>query len=277
MVMCKQLEVSRSGYYAWEQRQPSQHEKRDEVLKVKIQESHKQSRGTYGSPRIHIDLKELGFHVGRKRIARLMKAQGIAGTPKKPYRATTDSRHNMPLAENILAREFNVDSLDKVWATDITYIKTWQGFLYLAVVIDLCSRRVVGWSMKTHLRTELVLNALRMACGRRQPTPGTIHHSDRGSQYASNDYQAELAKLAIICSMSRKGDCWDNSVVESFFATLKKELIYRHPLRSFKIARSAITEYIEVYYNRSRKHSTLGYMSPVDFEIMLEKEPALAA
>jgi putative transposase len=277
-MMCKQLEVSRSGYYAWRVRKPSARQQSDSVLVETIKELHQESRGTYGSPRIVDDLKERGFDVGRRRVARLMNENGITGTPVKPFKRTTDSKHNLDVADNVLNREFTVDAPDTAWATDITYVRTWEGWMYLAVVIDLFSRRVVGWSMATHMRTGLVLGALKMALGRRLPKPNMLHHSDRGSQYASHDYRNALSENGIICSMSRKGDCWDNAVVESFFATIKKELLHRRPWPSIKRARAAIAEYIEVFYNRKRKHSTLGYVSPAVFENQAaKKEAALAA
>jgi putative transposase len=264
--MCEQLGVSRSGYYAWEHRKPSRRHQKDVVLKVAIKKSHDESSGTYGSPRVLDDLKERGFDVGRRRVARLMSEEGITGTPQKPYKRTTDSKHNHDIADNILDREFLVEAPDTAWATDITYVRTWEGWLYLAVVVDLFSRRIVGWAMAPHMRTELVLSALDMALGHRAPTLGMLHHSDRGSQYASHDYREALRNHSIVCSMSRKGDCWDNAVVESFFATLKKELIHRRPWGTVRAAREAIVEYIEVFYNRKRKHSTLGNLSPAAFE-----------
>ncbi len=276
--MCNQLNVSRSGYYAWRHRKPSTRKQNDAALVCKIKEVHQESRGTYGSPRIVDDLKEQGFEVGRRRIARLMKENGITGNPPKPFKRTTDSKHNFDVADNVLNREFTVDAPDKVWSTDITYVRTWEGWMYLAVVIDLFSRRVIGWSMATHMRTGLVLDALKMAFGRRQPKHNLLHHSDRGSQYASHDYRDVLSDNGIICSMSRKGNCWDNAVVESFFATIKKDLIHRRPWPTIKAARIAIAEYIEVFYNRKRKHSTLGNISPVDFEKQAtNKEVFLAA
>jgi len=269
--------VSRSGYYARKHREPSRREQEDAVLTAAIKEVHEESRGTYGSPRVLDDLKEGGFEVGRRRVARLMAEEGITGTPPKPFKRTTDSKHDHDIADNILDREFSVDAPDTAWATDITYVHTWEGWMYLAVVVDLFSRRIVGWAMATHMRTELVLGALEMALGRRAPALGMLHHSDRGSQYASHDYRDALRKNNIVCSMSRKGDCWDNAVVESFFATLKKELIHRRPWGTVRAVREAIVEYIEVFYNRKRKHSTLGYLSPAAFESKHEQEAALAA
>lgn len=275
--MCRKLGVSRSGYYAQKHRKPSRRKREDDVLVKKIQAVHKNSRETYGSPRVLEDLREQGLDIGRRRVARLMKENGITGTPPKRFKRTTDSTHGLAVADNILNREFTVDAPDKVWATDITYVRTWEGWLYLAVIIDLFSRRVVGWSMATHMRTSLVTGALDMALGLRLPSPDMLHHSDRGSQYASHDYRDALRAQGISCSMSRKGDCWDNAVAESFFATLKKELLYRRPWPSVREARGAIAEYIEVFYNRQRKHSTLGYVSPAQFERQNENSGEVAA
>ena len=276
-LMARQLGVSRSGYYAWKTRKPSRRAEQDTMLVRQIKLVHKQSRGTYGSPRVLDDLKEQGFEVGRRRVARLMREHGIVGVTAKSFKRTTDSSHGLAVAENLLNREFLVEGPDKAWATDITYVRTWEGWLYLAVVMDLFSRRVIGWSMATHMRTSLVMGALSMALGRRLPSPSMLHHSDRGSQYASHDYRKALAANGITCSMSRKGDCWDNAVVESFFATLKKELIHRRPWPKTNQAREAITEYIEVFYNSRRKHSTLGNVSPAEFEMRFEQLASMAA
>ena len=276
-MMCKQLGVSRSGYYASKRRGSSTRQREDAELVTHIKESHTKSRGTYGCPRVHDDLKDKGLQVGRKRVARLMRQEGLTGDAPKPFRRTTDSKHNLDVADNLLDRKFEVEAPDQAWVTDITYVRTWQGWLYLAVVIDLLSRRVVGWSTATHMKTSLVLGALKMALGHRLPRPGMLHHSDRGSQYASHDYRDALEKHNIVCSMSRKGNCWDNAVAESFFGTLKQELLHRRPWPSPQRARAAIAEYIEIFYNRQRKHSTLGYVSPVEFEKRFEQEAALAA
>jgi transposase InsO family protein len=275
--MCEQMNVTRSGYYAWKHREPSQRQHDDAVLIEAIKESHEESRGTYGSPRVLDDLKERGFEVGRRRVARLMAEEGLTGTPPKPFKRTTDSKHNHDIADNVLDREFSVEAPDTAWATDISYVRTWEGWMYLAVVVDLFSRRIVGWATATHMRTGLVLSALDMALGRRVPAPGMLHHSDRGSQYASHDYREALRKNNIACSMSRKGNCWDNAVVESFFATLKKELIHRRPWGTVRSAREAIVEYIEVFYNRKRKHSTLGYLSPANFETRHQQQEVAKA
>lgn len=273
-LMCEQLDVTRGGYYAWKKRQRSERTQQDEVLKAAIKTSHERSRGTYGSPRIVDDLKEQGFEVGRRRVARLMREEGLTGTPVRPYKRTTDSKHNDDVADNLLERDFAVDAPNKAWATDITYVRTWEGWMYLAVVIDLFSRRVVGWATAAHMRTELALDALSMALGRRVPDAGLLHHSDRGSQYTSGAYRDALQAEGIVCSMSKKGDCWDNAVVESFFATLKKELIHRRPWATVTSARAAIADYIEFFYNSRRKHSTLGYLSPAAYERKHENDVA---
>ena len=206
-LLCRVLQVTRTGFYAWLKRPESKHRKRDLQLAVKIKAYHKASRGTYGSPRIYDDLKEDGESVSKKRVARLMRENAVTGQPKPRRKKTTDSNHNLPIAENLLNRDFSVAAPDQVWASDITYVRTWEGWLYLAVVIDLFSRRVIGWAIADHMRTELVLAALKMAIRQRNPAPGLIHHSDRGSQYASHEYQRTLKAYGMLCSMSRKGDC----------------------------------------------------------------------
>ena len=228
--LCRVLEVTPSGYYAWARRGPSAHQRDNDRLKVRIRAIHTASRGTYGSPRIYEQLRQDGFPVDRARVARLLQDMGLIGLPVKRFRRTTDSDHQRPVAPNVLARDFDAAHPNERWSTDITYLWTWEGWLYLAVVLDLFSRRVVGWAVQPHLRTALALEAL----GRRVPEARLIHHSDRGCQYAADAYQAVLRDHAIICSMSRKGDCWDNAVTESFFATLKTELIepYRERRRA---------------------------------------------
>ena len=276
-VMCEALEISRSGYYASLGREPSRRAKEDAELVAEIQEVHRASRGTYGSPRMHVELQAREFRVGRHRVARLMRENGITARFKRPFRRTTDSSHSLAVAPNHLDRNFTVDAPDKAWTTDITYVWTEQGWLYLAVVLDLFSRRVIGWSMAEHLRTELVLAALGMALGHRVPSHDLIHHSDRGCQYASHAYRDALATHGIKCSMSRKGNCWDNAVVESFFGTLKTELVHRTRWKTRLAARTAIFEYIEVFYNRKRRHSHLGYMSPVNYETLRDSGHEMAA
>jgi len=263
---CRVLKVSPSGYYAWSGRGASEREIADARLIDKIRGIYEMSDGVYGVRRIHHQLLLDGERCSRNRVARLMRKCDIKARRKRKCRITTDSKHNFPVAENLLAREFFSSGPNQVWVSDITYVWTLEGWLYLAAIIDLHSRMVVGWSMNERLDRSLVLDALSMAVGRRNPGLGLIHHSDRGSQYASNDYQKALVKQGMLCSMSRKGDCWDNAVAESFFSTLKTERVHHRLYRSRDEARRDIFEYIEVFYNRVRLHSTLGYVSPVQFE-----------
>jgi putative transposase len=265
--MCKVLQVSKSGYYAWRHRKPCTRTQENQILSQNIKQIHQNSRRTYGSPRIHASLRAKGFQVGRQRVVRLMAQLGICARSKRKFKATTDSVHHFPIAQNLLERNFTTSGPDQAWVSDITYIWTAEGWLYLAVILDLFSRRVVGWSMAEHLRSELVLGALQAALGQRIPaSTGIVFHSDRGSQYASEDYQAALQAAGITCSMSRRANCWDNAVAESFFGTLKTELIHPRIFSTRAIARTVIAEWIEVFYNRQRLHSTLGYLSPVQFE-----------
>ena len=264
--MCEQLEVSRSGFYAWSQRPESARQRQDPQLAEEVAQAHRDSRGTYGSPRVHAELKARGRKVSRKRVARLMRKQKLAARKKRRSVRTTDSNHSHPVAPNVLERNFSPGQPNSTWATDITYVWTGEDWLYLAVVLDLFSRMVVGWSMSEHIDTQLVLGALEMALEGRQPPKGLIHHSDRGSQYASAEYRQALASRGLQCSMSRKGNCWDNAVVESFFSSLKQELVYPTDFATRHQARSALFEYIEVFYNRQRRHSSLGYLSPRDYE-----------
>ena len=266
VALCRNLEVSASGYHAWAARGPSDRAREDEVLATHIRAIHKASRGTYGSPRLHAQLHHEGFSPSRKRVVRLMSAAGIAGLSPKRWRSTTDSNHDFAVAPNRLERDFTADAPDSVWVTDITYIRTWEGWLYLAVIVDLYSRRVVGWAVADHMRTELVIEALQMAVRRRRPAPGLIHHSDRGSQYASHEYRRLLDTHGFLCSMSRRGNCYDNAVAESFFGTLKGELIDRWPWPTKRHATDAVADYVEGFYNSQRLHSTLGYRTPVDVE-----------
>lgn len=265
-VMCRVLEVTRGGYYAWRQRPESARAQRNRALSEEIRLAHTASRCTYGSPRVHQQLVAQGHTVGRHRIARLMRKSGLKARCKRRFRTTTQSNHAHPIAENLLERRFAVESPDRAWVTDITYVWTQESWLYLAVILDLYSRRVVGWSMGTRIDQELTLRALRMALVSRAPKGPLIHHSDRGSQYAARAYRDLLEANGVSRSMSRKGDCWDNAVAESFFATLKTELIYRTTFRTRARARRAIFEYIEGFYNRVRRHSYLGYVSPEAFE-----------
>jgi putative transposase len=268
-MMCRLLKVSKAGYYAWCDRPQSKRAADDARLVTRIKLIHKTSRATYGRPRIHAQLQKDGVRVGNNRVARLMKLHVIEVKTRRRFKATTSSKHDLPIAENILDRRFDVGEIgatDRVWAGDITYVWTQEGWLYLAVVLDLRSRRVVGWSMSQSMERGLVLDALRMALSRRNPGVGVLHHSDRGSQYASEDCQKLLGEYAMTCSMSRKGNCWDNAVVESFNATIKTELIHRATWNTREEVRAAIYNYIETWYNPMRLHSTLGYRSPVEFE-----------
>jgi transposase InsO family protein len=269
-VCCDVMEVSRSGYYAWLRRPPSARARRREQLAAQVARVHEQNRGVYGSPRVCQVLKSQGERVCENTVAGIMKERQIRARRKRTFvPRTTDSAHQQPPADNVLARQFDAPRPDRKWAVDITYIPTDEGWLYLAGVIDLCSRRVVGWSMAEHMETGLVADALRMALARRRPGAGLLHHSDRGSQYASDGYQHLLAGHGITCSMSGKGDCWDNAVMESFWATLKTELVHHERYATREQARQSIFEYIEVFYNRQRLHSSLGYVSPETFEASL--------
>jgi putative transposase len=265
--MCRVLEVSRAGYYAWRARPLCEHGKTDQVLTTTIKAIQKDVKRRYGSPRVRAELTALGFPVGKHRVARLMREAGVLAIPPKRYRVTTNSAHQEPVAPNVVARQFDIadHAVDQTWAADITYIPTGDGWLFLAVLLDLASRRVVGWALSTRLTQELTLSALRMALLHRGAR-GVVHHSDRGMQYASRAYQQLLASAGGTPSMSRVGDCWDNAVVESFFATLTKELLGDRPFATHTEARHELFEFIEIWYNRKRRHSTLGYRSPVEYE-----------
>ena len=260
------MRVTRSGYYAWRKRDPSERHKREEVLLSQIRTFFARSRGTYGSPRILRDLRETGFACGKHRVARLMRQASLRAVAAPRFRVTTDPKHALPVAQNCLARDFTAPAVNRKWASDITYLWTGEGWLYLAVVLDLFSRRIVGWCMQARLDRCLVLNALEAALGQRHPGPGLLHHSDRGSQYASDDFQARLEASGILCSMSRRGNCWDNAPAESFFGTLKQELVHRCRFATRDVARREVFKYIEAWYNRQRRHSSLGYLSPAEFE-----------
>ena len=266
-LLCRCLAVSRSGFYAWRRRPRSARAQEDARLKVEIAGMHSASRRTYGSPRILRDLREEGHRVSRKRVARLMCELGLEGRRKRRFRTTTDSRHPFPVAPNVLMRNFDVDAPNTAWVTDITYVATLEGWLYLAVILDLFSRRVVGYAMSERIDRGLVLEALGRALVHRPNVRDLIHHSDRGSQYASGDYRKALDNAGITCSMSRRGNCWDNAVAESFFGTLKLELLYELPLQTRAVTRAAVAEYIEDFYNVRRRHSSLDYMSPIEFEL----------
>jgi len=264
--LCDVLGVSRSGYYAWGTRPVSARAQEDARLLERMTTIHTKSRQTYGHRRLHADLRQAGETCGKGRVARLMRQGKLVARLRRKHRKTTDSAHQEPVAPNRLDRQFAVTAPDQVWVSDITYIATWEGWLYLATVMDLGTRQIVGWSMGTTLERSLAINALIDALQRRRPAPGLLHHSDRGSQYASRDYQQLLATHGLICSMSRKGNCWDNAPMESFFHSLKTELIYGAVYRTRAQARQEIFEYIEVWYNRQRLHSALGYLSPMQYE-----------
>ena len=275
-LMCRVLEVAPSGYYAWRKRPTCAHAIADERLLLHVRGAHTASDGTYGAPRVCRELKSQGHHVGQKRVARLMREDGLVGTPaRRRAPRTTDSTHAFPIAPNLLARRFAVDdangvaAVNRMWVSDITYVPTREGWLYLAVVLDLASRRVVGWAMRDTLAAELALEALHMALDQRHPAPGLVHHSDRGVQYACTAYRELLAAHGLAASMSRRGDCWDNAVAESFFATLERELIDRWDWRTRAEAATAIFDYIATWYNTRRLHSTLDYQSPAAYERQL--------
>lgn len=268
-LMCRALKVSSAGFYAWRDRPESARAEANRLLLAEIRAIHRASRETYGSPSIWDELhNKRGRRVGENRVARLMRLHDIRAKTVKKWKATTDSGHKLPVAANTLDRKFRITQPNRVWAGDITYVWTDEGWLYLAVVLDLYSRKVIGWATGSRLTADLAENALTMALWRRKPKSGLLHHSDRGSQYAAHVYQQQLASHGIECSMSRKGNCWDNACMESFFATLKKELIHHRRYITREEARQDIFEYIEVFYNRMRRHSTLGYHSPAEFEAM---------
>jgi len=265
-LMCRVLQVSRSGYYSWCKRPAAERVGKDQRLTLEVAAIHAESRGRYGSPRVHAELRERGQRIARKRVARLMRAAGLRARARRRFRSTTDSQHAMAIKGNLLARRFAVSAPNRSWVSDITYIWTLEGWLYLAIVMDLFSRRVVGWALSKRLERGLALDALGMALKGRPRSRAMLHHSDRGSQYASHEYQQLLAAHGILSSMSRKGNCWDNAVAESFFATLKLELVYETQWRTREEARRALFEYIELFYNRQRRHSALGYLCPSQFE-----------
>ena len=270
-VACEVLGVTRGGYYAWLKRPPTPARgSRKEELMKKIESAHRESRRLYGSPRVHAELKASGECVCVNTVAKYMRAAGIRSVTHRRFRVrTTDSAHAHPVAENVLGRDFAADAPDRKWATDITYVPTDEGWLYLAAVIDLCSRKVVGWSMAEHLRSELCQAALTMAVGNRRPGTGLVHHGDRGVQYCCHAYRALLEQAGMVCSMSRAGDCYDNAAMESFWSTLKRELVYLRRFTTQEEAKAAVFEFIECWYNRKRRHSSLGYLSPQQYEATL--------
>ena len=264
--LCRVLHVSSSGYYAWRQRHPSARAREDGVLTERITQIHQASRQTYGAPRIHAELTATGTRCGRKRVARLMRAAGIVGCHRRRTVVTTVRAARADAGEDRLQRQFVAAAPNQRWTADITYVPTWAGFLYLAVVLDVFSRRIVGWAMADHLRTELVVSALEMALWNRRPAPGVIHHSDHGCQYTSLAFGARCQDAGVIPSFGSRGDCYDNAITESFFATLECELLARHTFRTPTQARTALFDYIEGFYNSHRRHSALAYYSPAEYE-----------
>jgi putative transposase len=267
-LMCDVLEVSPAGYYAWRSRPESLRSAANRKLLDDIQRVHRDNRGRYGSPRIHEELKAQGRGASRGRIERLMRHHGIRAIMARPHRVrTTDSRHDLPIAPNLLDRNFIATAPSRIWLADITYVETDQGWLYLAAILDLYSRKIVGWAMADHLRADLPLSALRMAISAQRPAAGLIHHSDRGVQYASSEYRNALQSAGFRASMSRKGDCYDNAPMESFFHTFKTELVYHTQYATRAEASRDIFAYIEGFYNRTRRHSAIGYISPIEMEL----------
>jgi len=262
---CRVLGVSASGYYAWMLRPPSARRVIDAVLLERIRAIHQKSRGTYGAPRIHAELVDEGWHIGRKRVARLMCEAGLEGASRRKWISTTQRRLDARPAPDLVERDFTADGPDQLYVADITYVPTWAGFLFLAVVLDVCTRRVVGWAMANHLRTELVLDALNMALHQRRPT-NVIHHSDQGTQYTSISFGRRCKQAGVRPSMGSVGDCYDNAMCESFFATLECELIDRTTFRTHAEAKLAIFEFIEGWYNPHRRHSSIDYLSPINYE-----------
>lgn len=275
-VLCHVLGVSRSGYYAWCKRPQAARVRSDAQLAAKVAAVHKRSRKAYGSPRVHAELRAKGTRVGEKRVARLMRENGLEARRKRRFRKTTDSNHSHPIAPNLLARQFDVGAPNCVWVTDVTAVWTLEGWLFLAAMIDLYSRRVVAWSTSANNDTLLALDVLRAGLRLRRPAAGLVHHSDRGSPYASADYRAELKRHGLVASMSRKGDCWDNAVAESFFATLRAELVDHEKYATHATATASIADYIDNFYNVERRHSHLGYLNPIEFELRSQLQQHVA-
>jgi putative transposase len=275
-LLCRVLGVSRSGYYGWKDRPPSERDKENAALTAKIREIHDRSRGIYGYPRVHAELRALGVRCSRKRVARLMRKASLSGCLRgRKKRTTRRDKHAAPAAD-LVKRNFCATAPDKLWTADITYVVTQEGFVYLAFILDVYSRKVVGWSMASHLRTELVVDALEMAIWRRRPVAGLIHHTDRGAQYTALSFGKRLEEAGIVPSMGRAGSALDNAISESFVASLKSELLHRHRFPTREAARTAVFDYIESFYNRSRRHSSLGYLSPSDYEQATIEEVAVA-
>ena len=273
-LLCRALGVSRSGFHAWERRAPSDRDLADAWLSERIVEIHTESRQTYGARRVHAALAHRGVRVGRKRVERLMRLRGLSGLVPKRYRRTTIRVPGVRVADDLVDRNFAAASPNQLWCADIKYVRSWQGWLYLGAVMDLYSRRIVGWSMRPDLGAELVVDALEMAIARRRPEPGLVHHSDQGSQYVSLRFGERCREIGVHRSMGSKGDCFDNAVAESFFATLEKDLLRRRSFATRQDARTAVFDYIEAFYNPIRLHSTLGYRSPIEYEKITNEEQA---
>jgi transposase InsO family protein len=267
--MCSLLNVSRSGYYAWLKRPESRRSRQNRILEDKIRVFHAASHGIYGAPKIHQDLIDDGVRCGKNRVARIMREAGIRSRTKRKFKATTNSKHKLPVAPNLLNRNFTADAPGRTWVADITYVPTNEGWLYLAAIMDLFNRQIIGWATSSRMTRQLTIDALKMAVDRQKPLQGLVHHSDRGSQYASADYRKILCSHGIACSMSRKGDCYDNAVAESFFRSLKTEWVNHYRYLSREEATSSIFYYIEIFYNRKRRHSTLGYSTPQEYNLFL--------
>jgi putative transposase len=261
-MLCTALQVSDSGFTSWQRSDGPKKWLSDSELLKRIREIHEETKAAYGSPRIYQELKGFGIPVSKGRVERLMREHGLRGRHKRRFRATTDSKHTLPVAPNRLEQNFATERPDQVWTADITYVATAEGWLYLAIVLDLYTRQIVGWAMRERMTKELVIDALRMAWFRRRPPPGLIHHSDRGSQYCSHDFRKQLAAYGMLASMSRKGNCWDNATSESFFNSLKNERVHGSRYETRDAARADLFDYVEVFYNRSRRHSALGGQSP---------------
>ncbi len=270
--LCAVLDVPRSGYYAWRDRPPSERERANERLVVQLRVLHEQSRRTYGSPRMTQALQASGERCNEKRIARLMRQEGLRPKTVRKFKVTTDSKHTHAVAPNVVNRDFTARQPNQVWLSDITYVWTTEGWLYLAAVLDVYSRKIVGWATSETIDGELAKSALRQAVGRRQPPPGLVHHSDRGGQYACGDYQQLLGDWQMVGSMSRKGDCWDNAPMESFFGSLKRELVYHERFATKAEARAKLFEYIEAFYNNWRRHTSLDGVSPAAYERTYERQ-----
>jgi len=276
-MLCELLGVSRSGYYAWIDRPAAPKAVSDAQLVVESKAAMRRGRGAYGSPRVHRELRARGVRVGKKRIERLMRENDLAARQKRRFVHTTDSHHERPIAPNVLDRNFDATAANEAWVGDVTYIPTGEGWLYLAVLLDLFSRRVVGWATSAINDTELALRALESALRARRPRPGLVHHTDRGSPYASSEYRSVLAVHAIVASMSRTGDCYDNAVAESFFATLKAEHVDHEDFATRDLGTASIGDYIEGFYNCARRHSHVGYVSPIEFELRSQTNAMIAA